>query len=53
VREAVANEGEDAVAGGSVVAVAVDKKPVSVELRADGVSSAADGFSPLPPASGE
>jgi hypothetical protein len=45
--------GEDAVAGGSVVAVAVDKKPVSVELRADGVSSAADGFSPLPPASGE
>jgi hypothetical protein len=44
----VAKEGccEDAVAGGSVVAGAVDKKPVSVELRAD-------GFSPLPPASGE
>jgi hypothetical protein len=36
--------GEDAVAGGSVVAGAVDKKPVSV----DGVSSAAAGFSPLP-----
>ncbi len=44
----MANEGEDAVAGGSVVAGAVDKKPASVELVATGVSSAADGFSPLP-----
>jgi hypothetical protein len=44
--------GEDAVAGGSVVAGAVGKETVSVELVATGVNSAADGFSPLP-ASGE